>query len=204
MFQGDMNYPYENAFDKIDRIINKDKKNEVWKPYIARHKAIYEYKICKNFEIAEQLLQETIHLLEVTPLRIKYDIYFELGEIYRIWDNNSKNYIKSINYYLEAVQFAERVHDYNLQSASNLGIMLLNIKYNREINNNILRNIISKTHDIGLNINYNCAIYVKYLTSNKSIPEEIVSYWRKMLYWDLLDLSSKSKSEKCNLKLTVM
>ena len=204
MFQGDMNYPYENAFDKIDRIINKDKKNEVWKPYIARHKAIYEYKICKNFEIAEQLLQETIHLLEVTPLRIKYDIYFELGEIYRIWDNNLKNYKKSINYYLEAFQFAERVHDFNLQSASNLGIMLLNIKYNREINNNTLRNIISKTHNIGLNINYNCAIYVKYLTSNKSIPEEIVSYWRKMQYWDLLDLSSKSKSEKCNLKLTVM
>lgn len=204
MFQGDSNYPYEDEFDKIEQIMYEDAMNELWKPYVARHKAVYEYKICKKFEIAEQVLQETIHLLEVTPLRIKYDIYFELGEIYRIWDNDSDNYNKSIKYYSEAVQFAEQVHDYNLQSASQLGIMLLSVKYDYEINNDILRSIISKTHDIGLNINYNYAIYVKYLTSNERIPEEVVSYWEKMQYSDLLSLSSKSKSEKCNLKLTVM
>lgn len=182
----------------------KDARNEAWKPYVARHKAIYEYKICKHFEKAEQILQETIRLLEVTPLRIKYDIYFELGEIYRMRNNDSSNYEKSFNYYLEAAQFAKRVHDYNLHSNSQLGIMLLNIKYCDEIDNNILRSIISETHKIGLNINYNCAMFVKYLTDNESIPEDVVSYWRKMKYSDLLFLSSKSKSEKCNLKLTVM
>lgn len=82
--------------------------------------------------------------------------------------------------------------------------MLLNIKYCYEIDNNILRSIISETHKIGLNINYNCAMFVKYLTDNESIPEDVVSYWEKMKYSDLLFLSSKSKSEKCNLKLTVM
>lgn len=204
MFQGDSNYPYENSFDKIEQIMYKDEKNEVWKPYVARHKAIYEYKICKNFEKAEQILQGTIHSLEVTPLRIKYDIYFELGEIYRMSDNDSKDYDKSINYYLEAVQFAKQVHDYNLQSSSQLGIMLLNIKYGNEIDNNILMSIISETHKIGLNINYNYAMYVKYLTDNENIPEEVVSYWRNMHFSDLLFLSSKNKSEKCNLKLTVM
>lgn len=204
MFQGDLNYLYEDAFNKIEQIMYKKLENEVWKPYIARHKAIYEYKICKNYEMAEQLLQKTIHLLEVTPLRIKYDIYFELGEIYRIWDNASNNYEKSINYYLEAIQFAERVHDYNLQSTSQLGIMLLNVKYDYKINKDILISIISKTQDIGLNINYNYAMYVKYLTNNECIPEELVSYWKQMKFSDLLSLSSKSKSEKCNLKLTVM
>lgn len=204
MFQGDSNYPYENEFDKIDQIVYKDVKNEVWKPYVARHKAVYEYKICKNFEMAEQILQKTIHLLEVTPLRIKYDIYFELGEIYRMKDSDSDNYKKSVNYYLEAEQFAKRVHDYNLQSNSQLGMMLLNIKYGYEIDNNVLKSIISETHKIGLNINYNYAMYVKYLTDKENMPEQVVSYWRNMQYSDLLILSSKSKSEKCNLKLTVM
>lgn len=204
MFQGDLTYPYEDSFENIEQIIYEDAKNEVWKPYVARHKAIYEYKVCKNFEMAEKILQETIHLLEVTPLRIKYDIYFELGEIYRIWDNNSNNYKKSINYYQEAIQFAERVNDYNLQSTSQLGIMLLKVKYGYETDTNILKSIISKTHDIGLNINYNYAMYVKYLTKNESIPERSISYWSKMHFSDLLSLSSKNKSEKCNLKLTVM
>lgn len=204
MFQGDSNYPYENEFDRIDQIISNDAKNEVWKPYVARHKAIYEYKICKNFEAAEKLLQKTIQILEVTPLRIKYDIYFELGEIYRMKDNDSDNYEKSLNYYLEAEQFAKQVHDYNLQSSSQLGIMLLNVKYDKEIDNNILKFIISETYKIGLYINYNYAIYVKYLIDKETIPEKVVTYWRNMQYSDLLFLSSKSKSEYCNLKLTVM
>lgn len=97
-------------------------------------------------------------------MRIKYDIYFELGEIYRIRDNNSDNYDKSLAFYLEAEQFATRVHDYNLQSSSQLGIMLLNIKYGYEIDADILRTIITKTHKIDLNINYNYAMYIKYAT----------------------------------------
>lgn len=204
MFQNDLNYPYENSFEKIEQILYRDVRNEVWKPYVARHKAIYEYKICKNFEMAEHILQETIHLLEVTSLRIKYDIYFELGEIYRLWDSDPENYKKSINYYLEAAQFAKQVNDYNLQSSSQLGIMLLNVKYGYETDNDTLNSIISRTQDIGLNINYNYAMYVKYLAGNESISKDVVSYWRKMQYSDLLSLSSKSKSEKCNLKLTVM
>lgn len=204
IFQGDMNYPYEDTFAEIEQIMYGDTKNEVWRPYVNRHRAIYKYKICKSFEKAEQILQETIHLLEVTPLRIKYDIYFELGELYRIWINDSRNYEKSLTYYQEAIQFAERVHDFNLQSISQLGIMLLNVKYDYKIDKDSLRNIISKTHNIGLNINYNYALYIKYLTGNEIIPDEIVSYWKKIHFSDLAFLSSKSKTEKCNLKLTLM
>ena len=81
MFQGDINYNYGRAFETIEEVICSDPKNDVWKPYVIRHKAIYEYKICNNFDKAEKLLQQAICLLEVTSLRIKYDIYFELGEI---------------------------------------------------------------------------------------------------------------------------
>ena len=77
MFQGEINYPYEKAFERIEQIMNVDENNVTWMPYVARHKAIYEYKICKNIDNAEQILLDTIKLLEVTPLRIKYDIYFE-------------------------------------------------------------------------------------------------------------------------------
>lgn len=204
MFQGDINYPYEDIFETIEQIMYSDTKNEVWKPYVIRHKAIYEYKMCNNYHKAEKMLQEAICLLEVTTLRIKYDIYFELGELYRISNNNSDNYHKSLAFYLESEQFATRVHDYNLQCSSQLGIMLLKIKYNYKINNEILRTIINNTHSIALNINYNYALYVRYVITNETIPKELITYWEKMQYSDLLSFSCKSKSEKCDIKLTVM
>ena len=68
----------------------------------------------------------------------------------------------------------------------------------------ILRDIIIETHKIGLNINYNNALYVKHLANNETIPRELVSYWTNMKYSDLLFSISKSKSEKSNIKLTVM
>ena len=204
MFQGDTSYPYERAFEKIEQIMNADEKNVTWKPYVARHKAIYEYKICKNIDMAEQILLDTIKVLEVTPLRIKYDVYFELADLYRMKECNIYNYELSVNYYLEAAQFAKKVHDYNLESNAQLGLALLNLKYGYDIDIDVLRDIISETHKIGLNINYNNALYVKYLVNDESIPKELVSYWTKMQYSDLLSFLSKSKSEKCNIKLTVM
>jgi hypothetical protein len=80
----------------------------------------------------------------------------------------------------------------------------LNLKYGYDVDIDVLRDIIIETHKIGLNINYNSALYVKYLANNETIPKELVSYWTKMRYSDLLSFISKSKSEKCNIKLTVM
>ena len=119
-------------------------------------------------------------------------------------DTELDNYEKSQKYYLEAVQFAERVHDFNLYSNSQLGIMLLGIKHEKEIDNDILRTIISETYSLGLNINYNYALYVQHLIRNEDFPEGLVTYWRKMHFSDLFSMSSKSESEKCNIKLTVM
>lgn len=204
MFQGDINYPYKNAFEKIDKILYADEKNTMWIPYVARHKAIYELKICQNIDKAEQLLLDTIQMLEVTPLRIKYDIYFELADLYRIKEFNPHNYKMSVDYYSKAAEFANRVNDYNLESNAQLGLILLNLKYGYQLDKKLLLTIISKTCKVGLKINYNNALYVQYLIKNESIPEELVSYWQKMKYSDLLSLLSRSKSEKCNLKLTVM
>lgn len=204
MFQGEINYPYEKAFEKIEKILCADEKNTMWMPYVARHKAIYELKICKNIDKAEQLLLDTIRMLEVTPLRIKYDIYFELADLYRIKEHNTHNYKMSIDYYSEAAEFAKRVHDYNLESNAQLGLILLNLKYGYQVDINTLKSIISKTRKVGLKINYNNALYIQYLIKKENIPKELVSYWQKMKYSDLLSLLSKSKSEKGNLKLTVM
>ena len=115
MFQGILTILMKKAFEKIEQIMNADEKNVTWMPYVARHKAIYEYKICKNIDNAEQILLDTIKLLEVTPLRIKYDIYFELADIYRLKECTVNNYESSVNYYLEAAQFAKRSHDYTLR-----------------------------------------------------------------------------------------
>lgn len=87
---------------------------------------------------------------------------------------------------------------------SQLGIMLLNLKYGYEINIEMLRTIIIETHNLNLNINYNYAIYIKCIIANEAIPKELSLYWKKMQYSDLLLYSSKSKSEKYNLKLTIM
>lgn len=106
--------------------------------------------------------------------------------------------------YLEAAQFATRVHDYNLQSSSQLGMMLLNIKYGQDIDADLLRTIITNTHKIELIINYNYSLYVKYIVANEPIPKELLTYWEQMQYSDLLLFSSKIKSEKCDIKLTVM
>lgn len=204
LFQGDRDYDYDGSFEKIKRVMYSDAQNVVWKPYVIRHKALYEYKIRNNFKDAEKMLREAISLLEVTPLRIKYDIYFELAEIYRIYDNHSDNYDKSLSLYQKAEQFASRVHDYNLQSSSQLGMMLLNIKYDHPIKTEDLKTILEQTHKMDLNINYNYAMYVKYAFENEAIPKELTTYWKNMQYADLLSFSCKSIPEKYNLKLTVM
>ena len=82
--------------------------------------------------------------------------------------------------------------------------MLLNTKYEQDIDTGLLKTIITKTHKINLIINYNYALYVKYVITNEPIPKELVLYWKKMQYSDLLSFSYKSKSEKCDIKLTVM
>lgn len=48
------------------------------------------------------------------------------------------------------------------------------------------------------------ALYVQHLIRNEDFSEELVTYWRKMHFSDLFSMSSKSESEKCNIKLTVM
>lgn len=204
MFYNDSNYDYSESFDKIEQIIYSNSKNEVWRPYVNRHKAIYEYKIRRNFEKARNILLKTISLLEVTSLRIKYDIYFELGEIFRISDLTQDNYDRSLNYYLQSLDFAKRSGDYNLLSNSEMGIMLLKLKYDITIPENTIISIIRKTQKWNLNINYNTALFIYYVIKNEPIPESLISYWEYMNYFDLYSASSEYKLKQCSLKLTVM
>ena len=112
--------------------------------------------------------------------------------------------MKRVKILLERCNLRNEYNDFNLYSNSQLGIMLLGIKHEKEIDNDILRTIISETYSLGLNINYNYALYVQHLIRNEDFPEGLVTYWRKMHFSDLFSMSSKSESEKCNIKLTVM
>ena len=199
VFQNDMCFNYEDSFHKIDQIIYSNSKNETWLPYVNRHKAIYAYKKKKNFKEAEKILLDTKAVLEVTSLRIKYDIYFELGEIYRISQIAPDNYAISLKYYEESLDFAQRVGDFNLLSNSEMGILLLNLKYGVAITESTPLNIMEKSKKMKLNINYNSALFIHYLIKNEQIPEGLITYWK-----ELFSLALENKSEQLNLKLTVM
>lgn len=205
MFEGELDYDYEEAFHKIDAIIYQDSHNEAWIPYVNRHKAIYEYKIKKNYTMAESILEKTLSQLEVTSLRIKYDILFELGELHRIMKTNEFNYKKSKEYYEQALDFASRVNDYNLESNCLMGLMLLNLKVSNEVNEDDIFPIIKKTDQMKLNINYNSAILLKHLIRKEKVSEDLKLHWKVMKYSDLLTCASQeNKSEQLNFKLTVM
>lgn len=203
MFQNDLNYSYEETFDQIDDILNADIDNDIWSPYVNRHKAIYTYKIKRNYKGAEKILLKAIKQLEVTALRIKYDIYFELAEVYRLYYDEQDSFGKSIDYYTKAVDYANSVGDINLLSNCQMGIILLQLKYgcyNSDIN---ISDIVEKTQKCKLNINYNNAIYIQHLIDCQEISDELIIYWEKLKYADLL-LAAKNKSAKFDLKLTVM
>lgn len=204
MFQGAEHYDYNKDFESIDDIICRHIENDIWIPYVNRHKAIFEYKINKNITKSKAILLETIQLLEVTSLRIKYDIHFELGEWYRIFGNAQNDYKESLENYKEALRFSKKVNDYNLQSNCQMGIMLLNMKNGFNINREEIQPILEKCKRLSLNINYNSAIFIDNLLTGESISDELKCYWKNMKYSDLLLMANINKSEKYNLKLTVM
>lgn len=203
MFQNDLEYAYEDEFDKIEQLFICNMNNEIWRPYVNRHKAIYEYKIKHNFVEAESILLQTIKQLQVTSLRIKYDIYFELAEVYRLQPSKQELYQNSLNNYCEAIGYAKSAGDFNLESNCQMGIILLDMKYGRSVPANCMDDIITRSQKCKLTINYNNAIYIRHLIQKQKVQKELVSYWEKMKYSDLL-LAAKNKSEKYNLKLTVM
>ncbi len=203
IFQGDSDYDYKNNFARIEQILKSNKRNQIWIPFINRHKAIYMFKIKQDIDKAIQILLDTISLLEVTSLRIKYDIYFELGEMYRILEVNEYNYNKSLAYYEKAQEFAKDSDDYNLFSNSTMGIILLSMKYHKNFSRESLFDIIEKSRELNLNINYNSALFIKSIIDNE-MSEDLIMYWRCMKYSDLFSLSQRDKSERYNLKLTVM
>lgn len=203
MFQNDLSYSYKKIFEQIDDILNANPDNDIWRPYVNRHKAIYTYTIKQNYRKAEEILLKTIKQLEVTSLRIKYDIYFELAEVYRLYYEEQDSFKKSMEYYKKATDYADSVGDINLLSNCQMGIILLQLKYDCYDSDNNIDDIIEKTKKCKLNINYNNAIYIQHLLCQQEINDELILYWEKLKYADL-SFTAKNKSAKYNLKLTVM
>ena len=77
------------------------------------------------------------------------------------------------------------------------------MKYQKNFSRESLFDIIEKSRELNLNINYNSALFIKSIIDNE-VSEDLIMYWRCMKYSDLFSLSQRDKSERYNLKLTVM
>lgn len=201
MFFGDTSYKYDKLFEHIDEIISKDKRNKKWKPYVARHKAIYFLKFKKDYKMAEQVLLRAEKNLETNIQRILYDIYFELAELYRIRAIND-DLAKSFDYYKKALSFALRENDVNLETSSQMGLHLLSLKYSKMKEDSQIQEILKRTKKNNLEINYQYAEFVRIVESETVFSDSLISYWEKAGYSDL-SIAARGKHPE-NIKLTVM
>lgn len=204
IFEHDTTFDYKNVFQKIEDIIISNPSNAIWEPYVNRHKALYEFRINSDYKKAKSILKSSIKTLETTSLRIKYDIYFELGELLRISGVSQKDYEESKKYYQEALRFSKEVGDFNLESNSNMGLLLLNLKFNKPTSFKELDNILEKLRKYKLNINYNNAFFIRILSKKEAVDYNLIKYWERQKYSDLLQVATGNKSEQVCLKLTVM
>lgn len=201
MFFGDISYKYDKLFERIDKIISKDKRNKKWIPYVARHKAIYYLKFKKDYKMAEQVLLRAEKNLEKNIQRILYDIYFELAELYRIRAIND-DLDKSMDYYKKALSFALRENDVNLETCSHMGQHLLALKYSKIKADSQIQDIIKRTKMNNLEINYQYAEFIRIVESETAFDNSLISYWEKAGYIDLSNAARGKHPE--NIKLTVM
>lgn len=126
------NYDYEKQFNRLIQKCNQyfldNKKNEILN---SRQRAIFYKIIKKDYDTACKMLYSSIQELENKNLRIKYDYYFEIAEVYRkkALINISNEYLTiSKKYYEKSLRFAKRVNDVNLEMINQLGIIISNIQ----------------------------------------------------------------------------
>lgn len=124
------NFDPEEALHKLEPLIA----NETVKYNVYRHIANIYKRQSSTLDQAIKFLKEKINDLEISPLRILQDYYFELAECYRIKCKNNKAYYNfALTYYNKALLFAELNHDINLKINVQIGKALLNYLNDRRI-----------------------------------------------------------------------
>ncbi len=201
MFFHDSKLDAPQLFQEIDRIISRNEDNRQWIPYVTRHKAIYEAKR-QNYEKAEKLLIGVKKKLETRIQRIKYDIDFELAEVYRLKESSKENYQKSYVLYTSTTKFAKQEQDYNLETNCLMGMHLLALKYSKPLPDEHLDIVAKELEKNNMEINRQSALFIMKLEKAQAFGAEQIRYWNKMGYMDLYDAAHSYKSYQ--LKLTVM
>lgn len=124
LIQGKDDFDYFNAFKQLDIIYSKIEPNrfEQYKYNTIKYKAIFE-RINNDNDKALELLNQSLNGFISIKRRNIYDLYFEFGEYYRF----NGNFKESYEYYEKSKEFAKENGDYNLESLSRIGIILLNL-----------------------------------------------------------------------------
>lgn len=199
---------FDFSFDDIYRLADEVNYSKQTIPYIKRHEIRYIATYKNDINAAISLAEKELINLEKNQYRIKYDYYFEIAELYR-WNyemNHDETHWKlSKKYYSNALDFAKISGDYNLESSSLMGEVLLNLDKGIICNQEKLEKIIAKTKDKGLMINYYYACFIYLVTSKKMIPEELITKYESLKLNNLYDCSIKYNSSKnYSLKLIIM
>lgn len=127
LIQNNNDFNYIDAFNQLDTIYSKTQTSrfEQYMYNTIKYKAIYK-RINNMPNKALELLNQSLNGFISIKRRNIYDLYFEFGEYFRF----NKNYKESYEYYEKSKEFAKENGDYNLESLSRLGIVLLNLQNN--------------------------------------------------------------------------
>ena len=200
-------------FDTLHKLAKTCKNEQILCAYIDRHYLRYLIKYEKSINEAISIGENILSTLEKNNSRIKYDYYFELGELYRLQysENQSKRfYEKSLQYYSLAIDFAQDSKDYNLESMCQLGIILLqmenrNVRIDIKKTTEIIDKILIETKNKSLFLNHCYATFVSFCVNNEHIPEKIYNKFNTLKFNDLYNSSLLHNAGKSFfLKLVVM
>ena len=195
-------------FSELYEYANITNESEIIKPYIQRHELRYMADYENRIDLAIQMAKEIIDKLEIIQLRIKYDYYFELAELYRLlfFKTNKEEFVyESRKYYSMAIEFSSVAGDYNLETMCILGMSLLDMMEGKSMNLLKIREIASNCYTKGLLLNYHCANFLISVLEQNAISGSLIQIYQNFGFGNLYNAATLYKQNKlCYLKLVVM
>lgn len=195
-------------FSELYEYADETNVSEIITPYIQRHEIRYIADYNNRIESAIQMAKGIIDKLETIQLRIKYDYYFEMAELYRSLFFKTKREIliyEARKYYSMAIEFSSVSGDYNLESMSILGMTLLDMMEGKSIDQLKIREICSNCKTKGLLLNYHCLSFLINVLENSIISETQIKLYQNLGYGNLYNAANQYKKNNLfYLKLVVM
>lgn len=129
----DNSFDFNAKFNELDEIYREtESKWDIYKYNTLKYKSIYERIMTCDKVNAEELLQRSLKGYQKLKRRNVYDVYFEFGELYRAFGDESR----AIMYYDKCYQFAKNNFDFNLQSLAQMGRILVHITTKQSFDKN--------------------------------------------------------------------